>query len=158
MRSKEQTTFQIKGFKHSRIFCSFDILVRGLLRIRYISFPICQLLSQALEWTAYEPSYYPNRKILIRISLILSVTKSAGFSPIRYVEISQMNNEDKRWLEVRAVVGFSNVKYKSYLKILLSVNRLKFKANKQMSYLNRITLTFWKLESFLKASRILKNK
>ena len=27
-----------------------------------------------------------------------------------------------------------------------------------MSYLNRITLTFWKLESFLKASRILKNK
>lgn len=69
-----------------------------------------------------------------------------------------MNNKDKRWLEVRAVVGFSNVKYKSYLKILLSVNRLKFKANKQMSYLNRITLAFWKLESFLKASRILKDK
>ena len=69
-----------------------------------------------------------------------------------------MNNKDKRWLEVRAVVGFSNVKYKSNLKILLSVNRLKFKANKQMSYLNRITLTFWKLESLLKASRILKNK
>ena len=69
-----------------------------------------------------------------------------------------MNSKYKRWLEVRAVVGFSNVKYKSYLKILLSVNRLKFIANKQMSYLNRITLTFWKLESFLKASRILKNK
>lgn len=69
-----------------------------------------------------------------------------------------MNDKDKRWLEERAVVGFSNVKYKSYLKILLSVNLLKLKANKQMSYLNRITLTFWKLESFLKASRILKNK
>ena len=49
-------------------------------------------------------------------------------------------------------------KNESYLKILLSVNRLKFKANKQMSYLNRITLAFWKLESFLKASRILKDK
>ena len=69
-----------------------------------------------------------------------------------------MNNKDKRWIEARAVIGFSNAKYKSYLKILLSVNRLKFKVNKQMSYLNRITLTFWRLESFLKASWILKNK
>lgn len=69
-----------------------------------------------------------------------------------------MNNKDKRWIEVRAVIGFSNAKYKSYLKILLSVNRLKFKVNKQMSYLSRITLTFWRLESFLKASWILKNK
>lgn len=74
--------------------------------------------------------------------MILSVAKSAGFRPIRYVEISEMNNRDKRWLEVRAVIGFSNAKYESYLKILLSVNRLKFKANKQMSYLNRITLAF----------------
>ena len=65
-----------------------------------------------------------------------------------------MNNKDKRWIEVLAVIGF----YKSYLKILLSVNRLKFKVNKQISYLNRITLTFWRLESFLKASWILKNK
>ena len=49
-------------------------------------------------------------KFLYAFHVILSVAKSAGFRPIRYVEISEMNNRDKRWLEVRAVIGFSNAK------------------------------------------------